>query len=45
LFLSGRRRLCMRNGSGQRAGNQGNLQHFHFVLQDLRLLRGSDETI
>ncbi|WP_442955578.1 hypothetical protein [Paraburkholderia sp. MPAMCS5] len=27
-------RLCMRGGRGQRAGNQDNIQHFHFVLQD-----------
>jgi hypothetical protein len=46
--------LRMGDNSGQRAGNQGNLQHIHFVLQYLRLppagrplwgLQGSDETI
>jgi hypothetical protein len=46
--------LCVSDNSGQRAGNQSNLQHIHFVLHDLRCcpvgspvggLRGSDETI
>lgn len=36
LFLGARRRLCVSDSSGQRAGNQGNLQHIHFVLQYLR---------
>jgi hypothetical protein len=36
LLRCGRCSLSMSDNSGQRAGNQGNLQYFHFILQDLR---------